>query len=166
MTALSACLNYLDVNGVRYTHTTHAVAYTAKEVAAAEFIPAHRIAKTVVFIDGDKPLLVVVPADTYVDIEQVRAAVGSRAVRKAIEPEILELFPEGEVGAMPPLSALAGVPVYLDRALTEQEFIAFTAGTHRDVVHMKTCDFRHLNQPVVGDFGRPDVWEETLAAGF
>ena len=118
------------------------------------------------FIYGYKPLLVVVPADTYVDIEQVRAAVGSSAVRKAIEPEILELFPEAEAGAMPPLSALAGVPVYLDRALTEQEFIAFTAGTHRDVVHMKTCDFRHLNQPVVGDFGRPDVWEETLAAGF
>lgn len=166
MTALQACLNYLDVNGVRYTLTTHAVAYTAKEVAAAEFMPAHRVAKTVVFISGNKPLFVVVPADAYVDIEQVRAAVGSRELRKAIEPEILRLFPQAEVGAMPPLSALAGVPIYLDRALTEQEFIAFTAGTHRDVIHMKTCDFRCLNESVVGDFGQADVWEKTLVAGF
>ncbi len=165
MTALQACLNYLDVNGVRYTHTTHPVAYTAKEVAAAEFMPAHRVAKTVVFIDGNKPLLVVVPADTYVDIVQVRAAVGSRDLRKAIEPDVLELFPQAEVGAMPPLGALARVPVYLDRALAEQAFIAFTAGTHRDVVHMNTADFRHLGQPVIGDFSRPEPWEETLAVG-
>jgi Ala-tRNA(Pro) deacylase len=166
MTALQACLNYLDVNEVRYTHTTHPVAYTAREVAAAEFMPPHRIAKTVVFCDGSEYLLVVVPADTYVDIEQVRAAVGSRELRKAVEDEVLELFPQAEVGAMPPLSALARVPVYLDRALANEEFIAFTAGTHRDVVHMKTGDFRHLSQPVIGDFSRPDLWDEPLAAGF
>ncbi|HTU47696.1 MAG TPA: YbaK/EbsC family protein [Bryobacteraceae bacterium] len=166
MTALQACLNYLDVNEIRYTHTTHPVAYTAKEVAAAEFMPAHRIAKTVVFSDGNGYLLVVVPADTYVDIEQVRAAVGSRELRKAIEDEVLEIFPQAEVGSMPPLTALARVPVYLDRALADQEFIAFTAGTHRDVVHMKTADFRHLSQPVIGEFSRPDLWEEDLAAGF
>jgi hypothetical protein len=29
------------------------------------------------------------------------------------------------------------------------------AGTHRDIVHMKTADFRHLSQPVIGDFIGP-----------
>jgi Ala-tRNA(Pro) deacylase len=142
MTALQACLNYLDVNGVRYTHTTHPVAYTAKQVATAEFMPAHRVAKAVVFCNDNEYLLAVVPADTYVDFEQLRAAVGSRQLRMAFGGEIIEHFPQAEVGTMPPLSALARVPVYWDRAVADQEFIAFTAGTHRDVVHMKAMDFR------------------------
>lgn len=167
MTALQNCLNYLDVNGVRYTHTTHPAAYTAKEVAAAEFMPAHRVAKAVVFRSSDRGyLLVMVPADTYVNIEQVRAAVGSREFQKAIESEISALFPQAEVGAMPPLGPLARVPIYLDRTLADQEFIAFTAGTHRDVVHMETADFRRLTEPVIGDFSRPDLWDESFAAGF
>jgi hypothetical protein len=42
---------------------------------------------------------------------------------------------------MPRLNALARVLVYLDRALTEQGFIAFTVATHSDVVHMEISDF-------------------------
>lgn len=166
MTALQACLNYLDVNGIRYTHTTHSVAYTAKELAEAEFMSPHRIAKAVVFRNGSEYLFVVVPGDNYVDVEQVRAAVGSRDVNKAVEIEISAQFPQAEVGAMPPIPALARVPVYLDRELAKQEFIAFTAGTHRDVIHMKTADFRDLAEPVIGDFSRPHVWERNVAAGF
>jgi Ala-tRNA(Pro) deacylase len=148
------------------THTTHPVAYTAKQVATAEFTPAHRVAKAVVFCNDNEYLLAVVPADTYVDFEQLRAAVGSGQLRMAVEGEIIERFPQAEVGTMPPLSALARVPVYLDRAVADQEFIAFTAGTHRDVVHMKATDFRRLTRPVIGDFSRPDAWEGEMAAGF
>src|SRR4051794_24807588 len=123
MNTLPACLHYLDANGVRYTHTSHPVAYTAKEVAAAEFMPAHRVAKTVVFQNtDDNYLLVVVAADAYVDVELVRTAIGVRALRPARESEMSRLFPHAEVGAMPPLTALAHVPVYLDRELADQEF--------------------------------------------
>lgn len=166
MTTLQACLNYLDSSGVRYTHTSHPVAYTAREVAAAEFMPAHRVAKTVVFRSNDADLMVVVPADSYVDIEQLRTATGAPRVRKATENEITLLFPHAEVGAMPPITALTGMPVYVDRELIDQEFIAFNAGTHRDLIHMKMTDFRHIVQPVIGDFSRPDYSETSFAAGF
>jgi Ala-tRNA(Pro) deacylase len=166
MTTLQACLDYLDLSGVRYTHTSHPVAYTARDVADAEFMPAHRVAKTVVFRSNDSDLLAVVPADAYVDVEQLHTATGAHGVRKATENEISLLFPHAEVGAMAPITDLAGMPVYLDRELADQEFIAFNAGTHRDLIHMKMADFKHLVQPVIGDFSRPDYSETSFAAGF
>ena len=167
MTALQACLHYLDVNEVRYTHTSHPVAYTAKEVALAELMPSHRVAKTVVLKSGeDRFLHVVVPADTYVDLEQVRTAMGVRTLQKALESDILRLFPQAEVGAMPPLMALSHIPVYLDRELSRQEFVAFTAGTHRDLIHMRMSDFLHLTEPIIGNFSRPDYGEQSFAVGF
>lgn len=160
-TTLQSCLNYLNAHGIRYAHTTHSPAYTAEEVAAAEHIPAHRIAKTVVFRNTDGYAMVVVPADSYVDPEQLRTAMGVSSIRKADERELYLLFQNAELGAMPPLGTLFGMPVYLDREVANQEFIAFNAGTHRDVIHMRVADFQDLVRPVIGDFCQPKY----LAAG-
>lgn len=152
MTTLQSCLNYLDVHGIRYAHTTHSLAYTAEEVAAAEHMSPHRMAKTVVCRSNDSYLMVAVPADAYVDMEQLRLAAGMPSLRIADEADLFVLFPDSELGAMPPLGSLIGLPVYVDREIASQEFIAFNAGTHRDVIHMRFIDFRRLVQPVIGDF--------------
>jgi Ala-tRNA(Pro) deacylase len=162
MTTLQTCLSYLDQNAIRYTHTTHPAAYTARQVAVAEFMPAKRVAKTVVFRGDRGYVLVLVPADSYVDAEQVRTAIDSRKIRKAGEAELRELFPDAELGAITPLSCIAQMPIYLDRALADREFITFTAGTHRDVIHMRTADFRLLTIPVVGDFSKEYDSEEEV----
>lgn len=154
MTTLHECLDYLDSRSIRYAHTTHSIAYTAQEVAAAEHLPPHRMAKTVIFQSGDGHLMVVVPADSYVDVAQVRTALGDAGVYRVPEAELSLLFPTSEVGAMPPLGSLFNLPVYLDRQLANQEFIAFNAGTHRDSIHMRLTDFVRLVRPVVGDFSR------------
>lgn len=154
MNTLYDCLNYLDQHGVRYTHTTHPPAYTAAEVAASEHMPAHRMAKTVVFHDIEGYLMIVVPGDAYVDVEHVRAAIGLPGVYIAEEDDLRLLFPQSELGAMPPLGPSFPLPVYLDREIANQEFIAFNAGTHRDVIHMRIDDFKRLVQPVIGDFCR------------
>ncbi len=151
---LQNCLSYLQDCGVRFTHTTHPTAFTAKEVAQVEHMPAHKVAKSVVLRGDEGYVLVVVPADSSVDTEQVRAAGGLRCLKKANEPEIRELFPGSELGAMPALGKLFGLTVYLDREVAEQEFIAFNAGTHRDLIHMRTDDFVELAEAVVGDFCR------------
>src|SRR5450755_2067262 len=70
MTTLKRCLDYLDAHHVRYAHTVHSAAITAKQVAAAEYMPAHRMAKSVV-ICGEGFVFAVVPADTHVDLAQL-----------------------------------------------------------------------------------------------
>jgi Ala-tRNA(Pro) deacylase len=162
MTTLKRCLDYLDAHHVRYAHTVHSAAITAKQVAAAEYMPAHRMAKSVV-ICGEGFVFAVVPADTHVDLAQLRIAIGVSDLRVAAEAEIFLLFPNLELGAMPPLGPLFDMPVYLDGELARQLFITFNAGTHRDVIHMKTSDFTRLVQPVIGDFSRARIAESVSA---
>jgi Ala-tRNA(Pro) deacylase len=67
----------------------------------------------------------------------------------ATEHELGRLFPDRELGAMPPLGGLYGLPVYLDSTLTGQDRIAFNAGTHCEVIHVRTAEYRRLARPAV-----------------
>ena len=140
---------FLDTHHAAYQHTVHPIAYTACQVASAEHLPTREVAKAVVIFADDEYHLVVVPANRLVDFQEVRIALGWKHARMATEEELARLFPDCEVGAMPPMGNLYGIPVYLDRGLASEEMIAFNGGTHRDVVHMKTADFRSLVHPQV-----------------
>jgi Ala-tRNA(Pro) deacylase len=67
----------------------------------------------------------------------------------ATERELTSLFPDCELGAMPPIGPVYGLPVYLDSILAGQDTIAFNAGSHREVMHMTTAEFRRLVLPQV-----------------
>jgi Ala-tRNA(Pro) deacylase len=119
-----------------------------------EHLPAWEVAKTVVVLGDDKFHMIVVPADRQVDLQEVRAALDLRHVRLATEAELAELFPDCELGAMPPIGILYGLPVYLDCDLAAEAMITFSAGTHRECFHMRTSDFRTLTQPKVVSLAR------------
>jgi Ala-tRNA(Pro) deacylase len=72
----------------------------------------------------------------------------------ATEEEIKYLFPDCEVGAMPPFGNLYGLPVYVDQSLTEDEEIVFQAGTHSEAIRMRYWDFAALVFPVITEFHR------------
>jgi Ala-tRNA(Pro) deacylase len=139
---------YLERSGVPYTHTLHRTAYTAHEVALAEHIPDHELAKSVVFRTERGFIMAVVPGDREVDTEALRKKLGV-ALRIATEGELAELFPEFQVGAMPPFGNIYGVHVYVDRSLADVPTIAFNAGTHNDVIFMDYADFERLARPFV-----------------
>ena len=140
---------FLDTHHVEYKHTVHPIAYTACQVASAEHLPTREVAKAVVIFGDNEYHLVMVPANRLVDFQEVHGALGLKHARMATEEELARLFPDCEVGAMPAIGNLYGIPVYLDSSLAGQEMIAFNGGTHRDVVHMKTADFRDLVRPQV-----------------
>jgi Ala-tRNA(Pro) deacylase len=145
---------FLDENLVEYTHTVHPLAYTAREVASAEHLPNREVAKTVVVSDDEGFHMIVLPANRFVDFQEVRLTLGLTHARLATEQELGQLFPDCETGAMPPMGNLYGIPVYLDSSLAAEETIAFNGGTHFDVVHMRTDDYRRLVQPTVVSLAR------------
>ena len=152
MTTLQRCLEFLDRNRVCFAHTKHSQAFTAMEVAFAEHISPHRVAKTVVYASAQGYGLALLPADYIIDMALLGAFVNDPLVRLASERELVELFPECELGAMPPFGSLFHLPVIVDSSVAEQEFIAFNAGTHRDVIHMYCADFFRLTHPAVASF--------------
>jgi Ala-tRNA(Pro) deacylase len=152
MTTLEQTLDYLDRGAVHYVRSSHPVAYTAREVAAVEHISPHKLAKTVVFVSEEGYAMAVVPADAFVDVEELRAMLGVNALRLATEEELAELFPRAELGSMPPFGNLFGLPVFFDLSLLTEKSIAFNAGTHRDLIQMSVADFLRMAEPMVGEF--------------
>jgi len=149
MPLLQALRDFLEANRAQFTHTVHSNAFTAREVASAEHLPAREVAKTVVVHGDTGYCMFVVPANKQVDFREVRAALGFSSVRMATEHELGLLFPDCELGAMPPVGDLYGLHVYLDSSLAEQDRIAFNGGSHRDEIHMTTAEYRRLVQPSV-----------------
>jgi Ala-tRNA(Pro) deacylase len=116
--------------------------------------PARQWAKTVACVADDRPILAVLPASRVVDFDRLREVAGARDVRLASERELESLYPDCELGAMPPLGPLYGQPVFVDRALAGGSEIVFDAGSHSDAVRVRYDDFTRVVQPIVADFGR------------
>ena len=152
MNMLELCLTHLRKNRILFSHSIHTSAFTARGVAAAEGIPAHEIAKVVVYFGDNDYGMVVLPADSMVDFGEVARLMGLSYVRLATETELTEMFPECELGAMPPFGDLFDMPVLVDESIETGGYIAFSAGTHRDVLHMKFADLRHLVNPLIARF--------------
>lgn len=140
---------FLDSHHIKYVAISHSAAYTAQEIAASAHIPGQELAKTVmVKVDGEIAM-VVLPATCRVDFEALRGATGADEVELAGEQEFKDMFPECEVGAMPPFGNLYGVTVYVAPSLAEGEEIAFNAGTHTELIRLSYKDFESLVKPVV-----------------
>ncbi len=148
---------FLEESRVPYNHTVHPLAYTAREVASAEHVPPQEVAKTVVIWGDNGYAMLVLPASMVVDFQELRTALGLTHVRLATETELGQLFPDCDLGAMPPFGNLYNLPVFVDSALLRDERIAFNAGTHRDVVHMRMEDFKRLVSPTVVSVARETV---------
>ena len=138
---------FLNRNHAIYKHTTHPSAYTAREVATAEHLPPGEIAKVVIVATGHEYQMIVLPANRAVDLAELRMALDFKQARLATEQEIAALFPDCDVGAMPPFGNLYDMPVYADASLALDEWIAFNAGTHQDVVHMSFQEYKRLVNP-------------------
>jgi Ala-tRNA(Pro) deacylase len=152
MTFLNRLTRYLDAKAIRFSHSIHAPAQTALSVAKAERMPAHEFAKTVVYFSDSGYGMAVVPADDMVDLQEIRQSLELSFIRLADESELQELFPDCELGAMPPFGTFHDMPVVVDTQLAHSKFIAFSAGTHRDVIRMSFEDFQHLVRPKVASF--------------
>ncbi len=138
---------YLDSNGVKYVSVSHSPAYTAQEIAARVHVRGKQLAKTVmVKIDG-KIAMAVLPASRQVDFDYLKKEIGVPRVELAREDDFKDLFPECDIGAMPPFGNLYGVEVYSDKTLEEDEEIAFTAGTHTEIIKLPYSDYKRLVNP-------------------
>ena len=143
--------HFLRLYRVPYSVITHAPAFTSQETAAVLHVPGREVAKTVVLEGKKQSYLAVLPASYQVDLARFSTIVGE-PVRLASEEKIRDLFPDCELGAVPPFGRLYGVPVYMDVALAVGREIVFPAGSHSDAVRMAYSDFEDLARPEICSF--------------
>ena len=124
-------------------------AYTAQRIAELTRIPGRELAKTVIVKIDDKFAMAVLPASRRVNLRHMQEAIGADEVTISSEEEFKELFPDCEVGAMPPFGNLYDMGVYVAEQLTEDDEIAFNSGSHSELVKMRYNDFANLVTPQV-----------------
>jgi Ala-tRNA(Pro) deacylase len=146
---ISKLKEFLDSENIQYVVISHSPAFTAQQIAASAHVKGRELAKTVmVKIDGHLAMAVL-PASQKVDLERLRETAGADQVELASEREFRDHFPDCDLGAMPPFGNLYGLEVYVADGLTEDDEIAFNAGSFTELVRMSYGDFERLVQPTV-----------------
>jgi Ala-tRNA(Pro) deacylase len=146
MTISATVQRYLQDRSVSYEVLTHPLTGCSSETAQLAHVSGDRIAKTVVLRDGnaaDGYLLAVLPASHHLSLELLQSWLG-RAVALASEQEIGRLFPDCELGAIPPLGEAYGLDVVLDDSLAGVDEVCFEGGDHRTLVRVSGEPFRQL----------------------
>lgn len=155
MTLSRKLQRFLDSAHVSYEVLHHPEAYTAQEIAGVQHVPGRNVMKSVILNVDGKKMMFVLPAIHLLDLSKLKNMLNANNVSLATEEEVAQLFPDFEIGAEPPLKDLAGVPIWLDSSLQTTEDIVFNAGTHTDMVRMKTDDYLTVSKPdQIGDFGK------------
>lgn len=140
--------DYLDSEKVKYESLAHYETYTSQETAQSARVPGRELAKTVIVkIDG-KMAMAVLPASKKINFDLLKSAAGG-TVELAAEQEFESIFPDCEVGAMPPFGNLYGMEVYVDEGLAKDEKIAFNACSHIELIKLSYKDFSRLAKPKV-----------------
>jgi len=104
---------FLDEHDVKYEMISHSPAYTAQQIAALAHIPGKNLAKTVIIKITGEMAMAVLPASYQVDFDLLKKAIGAEDVKLATEKEFKDIFPESDVGAMPPFGNLYGMRTLL-----------------------------------------------------
>jgi len=145
-------IEFLDNQKIKYTMIRHSKAYTAQEVAASAHIPGKEMAKTVIVkIDG-KFAMAVLPASFNANFDLLKRTIGADKIELAAESEFKDIFPDCDIGAMPPFGNLYGLDVYVGEKLAEDSEIAFNACSHTELIKMSYHDYVRLVKPKIFKF--------------
>ena len=98
--------DYLENHHVHYEVLGHHEAYTAPVLAHVLHVSGKIFAKVVIVKADDRFLMVVLPSNRRIDFERLTDVLGASHVQLATEDEFKELFPDCEIGTMPPFGNL------------------------------------------------------------
>jgi Ala-tRNA(Pro) deacylase len=153
---MSLVTDYLSERGVGFEVVVHRRAFTSLQEARAVGVAAEEVLKTVALWTQGKYVLAVVPASRRLELRRVREALEDPGARLATEAELQLDFPGYELGALPPLGSLLGVPLLVDPEVLDHELVVFAAGTETESVRVVTGELFRDEPLAVLPLTRPD----------
>jgi Ala-tRNA(Pro) deacylase len=144
--------NYLKNNQIDYSLITHLPAYSSQITAHRAHVSGKEFAKPVIVkIDG-KMTMVVVTSNQRVNLMLLKNIFKTDHVVLADETDLMDIFTDCELGAMPPFGNLYDMDEIISEELSKDEKIFFNAGTHTQLVKMDLNDFMSLVKPRIFNF--------------
>ena len=144
---------FLQEESADYRLLWHQDESAAQRIAAALHVPGRQMAKPILVRDGGGGyVLAVLPATERLDLAALASATGLQSLALADERELKDVFPDCEVGSIPPFGNLYGVRAYVDGCLRGVPEIFFQGGDHHEIVGMRWQEYERLARPVAGQF--------------
>lgn len=114
---------------------------TVAEAAEALGCEPGMIAKTLSFLQGDQPVLILAEGTARIDNAKYKARFSRKA--KMIPPELVEPLIGHAVGGVCPFGVRENVTVYLDESLKLHETVYPAAGTDHSAVRLTIAELEH-----------------------
>ena len=148
----AAIKDLLEQGDIPFSSVHHEPTPTSAEAAKARGEDISIGGKAILLKVGDAFKLFVLSAALKVDSSRIKAHFGVRKLRFATADELMELT--GLVpGSVPPFGEpLLPFELYVDTSITQNERIAFNAGSLTDSVVMAVPDYLEVASPTVLDF--------------
>ncbi len=125
---------------------------TASEAAAACGVDVAQIVKSLVFLAGDEPILVLASGANRVDEPRLAALTG-RPVRRA-DAAAVRAATGFAIGGVPPVGHARPLSVFIDRDLTRYPELVAAAGTPRAVFRLTPDELCRVTGGRVEDLKR------------
>jgi Ala-tRNA(Pro) deacylase len=145
----------LEEAHARYDAIPHTRTETAAAEARAVGADPAEVGKTVIVAGPDGNVRAVVPSSERVDLRKLAELLGVRRgeLHLLTEQQLAWLYPEFELGAVPPFGGPSD-RVVVDRRLARRASVVLEAGTHEESLRLATDDLVAVVHPLVGDICR------------
>lgn len=134
---------HLSKSGIHYNLVEHSESSTSLGSVQSANIPSAQMAKAVMTHDGETYRLCVIPANHKLVIPWLNVHMQGK-YRLVAEAELKAIFDDCELGAVPALGQVYGLPVIWDQSLMQMQDIYFESGDHKNLVHVDHGAFMEL----------------------
>jgi prolyl-tRNA editing enzyme YbaK/EbsC (Cys-tRNA(Pro) deacylase) len=117
---------YLEAKKAEFAFVEHEPVYRPVDSARARGVEVSQIAKALVYLHNDKPVLFILPGDRKLSNEKAAIFLGGPELRMATTEEVFR-FTGCVAGLVPPVKE--GIRKVVDEKLLENKEISFNAGT-------------------------------------
>lgn len=142
---------FLTEQDIDYDALPHRVTFTASRLADALHEQGDSVAKTVVLKADGEYVLAVLPSTYSLDLSLARLEFGCSELELATEDELADLFPDCEVGVIPPFGSLYGLQTWVDSRLSEDDHIVFDGQSHDQALRISYSSYEAVEDPRVAD---------------
>ena len=154
MTTFESICNFLTEHNIPFRTVHHQPTFTSEESAHARGEEVRIGGKAILIkIDNDFKLFVL-SAALKVDSKKLKEHFRAKSIRFATKEE-LHLLTGLVPGSVPPFGKpILNVELFVDRSVTQNEKVAFNAGSLTDSVVMSTTDYLSIANATQMDFSQ------------
>ena len=146
---------YLREHNVPFVSLLHTPTQSAARLAHSVHVAGAQVAKSVLVRAESGFALAVLPSTCLVDLVRLAETLSVPGVSLATEDDLMEVFLDCEIGALPPFGSLYGIPTIVESRLAAHGEIVVGGHTRHEGLRMRYRDFEAVEQPLRGRFGVP-----------